>query len=333
MPELTRKNIAIVSFEGDLHALIIRHALGQYPDVDCHVIEVDRLCGGPSLTWDLTDTKQAGSAIVNREGAVIPIETLDVIWWRRTNTAQRIPPEVVEGAHRDVINRSCSAALLGTLYTEFSGIWINNPSATELASNKVVQLRAAKKAGFRVPQTLVTQDPHAIRRFDDMMAGDLIVKTVEPTSQANLFARKLTRAHLAGDAAIMLCPTIYQEFIPGQKHLRVNCFGKDTYAILLENPNLDWREDLSGTRMSVVELDEKTKQGLYQVCEELDLEMGIFDLKLDPGGTAVWLEVNPQGQFLFIQGLIGLDLASAFAAFLYDRAVKANSRGISLDRS
>jgi hypothetical protein len=48
--------------------------------------------------------------------------------------------------------------------------------------------------------------------------------------------------------------------------------------------------------------------------------MGIFDLKLDEGGIPHWLEVNPQGQFLFVQGITGLDLCTAFAQFLLDEA-------------
>jgi hypothetical protein len=39
-------------------------------------------------------------------------------------------------------------------------------------------------------------------------------------------------------------------------------------------------------------------------------------IKIDPDGTPVWLEVNPQGQFLFLEPLAGLPLSTAFASFL-----------------
>ena len=48
--------------------------------------------------------------------------------------------------------------------------------------------------------------------------------------------------------------------------------------------------------------------------------MGIFDLKLDEGVEPVWLELNPQGQFLFLEGMTGLPLAQAFAEFLVAEA-------------
>jgi len=36
----------------------------------------------------------------------------------------------------------------------------------------------------------------------------------------------------------------------------------------------------------------------------------------------VFLEVNPQGQFLFVEALCGLPLADIFAAFLVDQATQ-----------
>jgi hypothetical protein len=44
--------------------------------------------------------------------------------------------------------------------------------------------------------------------------------------------------------------------------------------------------------------------------------MGIVDLKLTPKGEVVWLEVNPQGQFLFLQPLTKMSLDQYFADYL-----------------
>jgi hypothetical protein len=58
----------------------------------------------------------------------------------------------------------------------------------------------------------------------------------------------------------------------------------------------------------------------------LDLRMGVFDLKLTPGGELVWLEINPQGQFLFIEGLSELKLTDLLADFLAREARTAAAR-------
>lgn len=49
--------------------------------------------------------------------------------------------------------------------------------------------------------------------------------------------------------------------------------------------------------------------------------MGISDLKpAADGGPPYRLEVNPQGQFLFLEGLGGPDVARPFADWLLGRA-------------
>jgi len=54
----------------------------------------------------------------------------------------------------------------------------------------------------------------------------------------------------------------------------------------------------------------------------LQLEMGVVDLKFTLEGEPVWLEVNPQGQFLFLDAFTDLRLAEKFAHYLVSVARK-----------
>jgi len=44
--------------------------------------------------------------------------------------------------------------------------------------------------------------------------------------------------------------------------------------------------------------------------------MAVHDFKIAPSGEPTWLELNPQGQFLFLQEATGIDLASACGDFM-----------------
>jgi hypothetical protein len=153
----------------------------------------------------------------------------------------------------------------------------------------------------------------------------VVVKPVHGTHLAHLLTQPVTETLLDADAALQLAPAIYQERIPGSRHLRVQCFGGEVYAAQLESADLDWRGNLD-IPCTVVELDGQLTARLQVVLRVLDLQMGIFDLKLTDDGDVVWLEVNPQGQFLFVEGLTGQDLTAAFAAFLRREAVQAAGR-------
>ena len=69
-------------------------------------------------------------------------------------------------------------------------------------------------------------------------------------------------------------------------------------------------------------LDSNLEQALRATLRELGLVMGIFDVKLTDADEPVFLEVNSQGQFLFVEGLCGIPLADQFAAFLVDQAMQ-----------
>jgi hypothetical protein len=71
----------------------------------------------------------------------------------------------------------------------------------------------------------------------------------------------------------------------------------------------------------IASIDFETRHKLRTVLQLLGLRMGVVDLKLSPEGIPVWLEINPQGQFLFSEALSGLDLTAEFAAFLTREAM------------
>jgi glutathione synthase/RimK-type ligase-like ATP-grasp enzyme len=307
--------VAVFSFENDLHALAVRHALEERHEVTCHVVETDRLCDNPGLNWSNVADPDLPCTLPTREGSRLDVRSLDAIWWRRPHFPQQIPPDVTDPVHVDLINNECLTALSGLLLNEFSGVWINHPASNNLAANKLVQLRAAERAGFRIPRTLVSQDPERIKKFCARLDNRVVVKRVRGTSKAHLFTGLMTADSLAPDEVFRLCPTIYQEVVPGRRHVRAHCFGDDVHAALIESDSLDWRDDLN-VPVSVIHLPEDVKARLLGVVRLLGLEMGVVDLKLADEGPPVWLEINPQGQFLFVEALCGLELVEMFSRFL-----------------
>jgi hypothetical protein len=319
--------IGILSVENDLHAIAIKKVFEDRYNLACHIIEADCMSGVSNLSWSNTNEFKHQSFLSNATGNLIDIRELCVIWWRRFSRSQKISSYITDARHIDLINNDCEASLLGLLLDTFFGTWVSDPTATRLAENKLIQLKAAQLAGFRVPKTLISQNPEAIREFCRSLNNKIVVKPVRGTLKVPLFTQMLTEEHLTLDESLCLCPAMYQEYIPGDRHIRVHCFGNNIYSVLIEAEELDWRQNLD-IPFRTFELEQKVKICLLQVLKILGLKMGIFDLKLDLEGNPVWLEINPQGQFLFSEGLSGLDISSAFVEFLYQEAEKEFSQRI-----
>jgi hypothetical protein len=67
--------------------------------------------------------------------------------------------------------------------------------------------------------------------------------------------------------------------------------------------------------MEPISLSSELRRRLQEVLAELNLRMGVFDLKLAEDGEPWWLELNPQGQFLFVEALGGGELLEPFVRF------------------
>jgi hypothetical protein len=148
-----------------------------------------------------------------------------------------------------------------------------------------------------------------------MLDYRVVVKTVKGSARRPLYTVRATEELVAAEDSIRLAPAMYQELVPGSAHIRAHCFGSETYAFEIESDALDWRGNLN-VPIRPTQLEDKTVAGLQKVLSILGLRMGIFDLKRVSPGEYVWLEVNPQGQFLFLEGLTGERLSVAFARFL-----------------
>ncbi len=311
--------LAIVTRDNDLHGCVVQNALNQRDGVECHLISADRLCDTESLTWYGDGDARAPSTVLTTEGVRLAIRDVSLVWWRRGNTRQTIPPDITTAEHVSVIHNDCAAALTGLFTAEFRGRWINPIEAARRAENKLVQLRVAQAVGFRTPRTLVSNEPAAIRTFFEDLGRRAIVKAVAGSGTSQLYTRMLMEEHLAVDDHLRLSPAIYQEYITGERHVRAHCFGAHVYAVSIVSEHLDWREHLDQP-FTAVTLDATVVAMLGEVLRRLDLRMGIVDLKLTRDGQLVWLEINQQGQFLFAEAMSDVNLTEAFASFLVAEA-------------
>ena len=77
-----------------------------------------------------------------------------------------------------------------------------------------------------------------------------------------------------------VAPALYQEYIPGARHVRLNCFGDHSYAALIESDALDWRPNLN-VPMREWCVPSEVHVRVRDVLDGLGLAMGIVDSEAD----------------------------------------------------
>ena len=308
-----RRRVAVITHTGDAHTLITQARLRSLGH-DCAVVAGDRIAGTPGLTWSL-DPSSGPSVLRGSEDEEVDVSSLDLVWWRR------MPPSAAAlyggwtGDAAQFVANNVRSGMVGLLLTEFQGIWLDHPDCIRRASNKLVQLRTAQSLGLRVPRSLLSQEQARIQAFADSLQTGIIAKSVASVLGVPALTGEVTEKQLADAEPLEACPVLYQELIPGRRHLRVNVYGHDVHAALIASDALDWRHPLEGD-ISPYEIDDELQDKLRAMLRTFGLNMGVFDLKLTDADEIVWLELNPQGQFLFVEAMGGGPLIDALVAFL-----------------
>lgn len=305
------RRIAIVSIELDLHAHAVAKRLREHFDCDVYVIVTD--IAHQSVGF-LESYPQNHCLIESYDGRYVQIDALDVVWWRRANQPQQSSDLLIDERIRDFVSREWRFALQNSFFCNFNGIWVNHPWADIRASSKLLQLRAANAAGLQIPDTIITNRFCDVINFWNRHNANIIAKKISGAPGFSLATIPVTEDMLSEDD-IKLAPAIYQPKIDAYKHLRVLVLGNDVYAAGIKTKEMDWRRDLNGS-FENCELSFDLKRQIINVIDRLGLRMGVMDFIEAKDNTLYFLEVNPQGQFLFIEGLTGEKWALACAKFL-----------------
>lgn len=115
------------------------------------------------------------------------------------------------------------------------------------------------------------------------------------------------------------CPVIIQSYIQKEFELRVTVVKDKVFACAIysqssERTREDWRRyDIPNTPHKIYKLPKQIEQKCVDIVKKLGLEFGCIDMIVTPGGEFIFLEINPNGQWLWIEHLTGLPIGDAIS--------------------
>jgi glutathione synthase/RimK-type ligase-like ATP-grasp enzyme len=252
------------------------------------------------------------------EVGIVDLSRVRSVWWRRPQV-----PDLSAVRNGDVYAFTAGEwhEAVNGLWQLLDAPWMNPPARDEVAGRKLLQLRVAAEVGLRIPETLVTSDPDAARRF---VTAHGVGRTVFKTFSCTHTIWRETRLVGAGELDLLdhvrIAPVIFQEYVPAAADLRVTVVGGKVFpaAIYARDTDypVDFRMSLGQARTEPAELPPAVTKGLRRLMERLGLVYGAIDLRRTPEGDHVFLEVNTAGEFLFVEERTGQPIARAIAEWL-----------------
>jgi glutathione synthase/RimK-type ligase-like ATP-grasp enzyme len=207
--------------------------------------------------------------------------------------------------------------------------WVNAIPALLAAESKLLQLRTARRIGLSFPDTLVTNDPAAVRAFHESLGGRMVTKLLVALSQTMdgsgdfMYTSEVRAEDLDDIHGLRYAPQIFQPLIEKRRELRVIVVGRHLFAGSIDpratqRGQIDWRLSEPGTGWAVAELPPAVEAQVRQLLRQLGLTSAAVDFIVDPAGQYHFLEVNPAGEWGWLERDLGLPIADAIAETLLE---------------
>ena len=204
----------------------------------------------------------------------------------------------------------------------------------------ISRIRRAREGEYDPAEYMPSSDRNIDEMYSELMALGAQIKTP--------YLQKLFRSFFVDDAEFIkafkyhsAAKAVHHGFIGGllehtlsvtnlcdgfakQYELRVTVVGEDVFAAKILSQDLpedkgkiDWRQGYDhGLSFSACILPDNISNKCIMLVHALGLNFGCIDLIVKPNGEYVFLECNPNGQWLWLELATGMKISYSIANFL-----------------
>ena len=316
--------ILIVSSKEDLH---IPHVT-EHLQHGFKLLDVGDILNKSGLTYFCSGEGQDVS--IKYAGSIL--SGITGIWLRRPRSFDEGLTVPVKVGYQDYC-RSALRQHLNELYAVLQdALWVSDRFAIERAEHKMYQLQVAKRVGLNVPATTITSSPEDARSFIQEQGGGIVKKlsgrlAADERGPLILYAQRVTADDPAQYEGLHLAPSIFQQTINPGFDIRVTVVGNMVFAakVLLEGVSesniRDWHigHQEGSIRLEEYKLPKDVAQRCVQLVKDMGLQFGALDFVQDQEGKIWFIEINPNGQWAFVEEETGQPIGKALAALLEGR--------------
>lgn len=249
--------------------------------------------------------------ILRLDDEVVDLASVTAVWYRRPETP--VAHESLAGRAREFVELE-STLVVKDLLSSLDCPWLPAPPlVVRNAEQRFLQLKIAGELGFELPQTLTTNSPAELLDFYRRHDGRIVSKQAGTAFSATIgfdvvrFTELVTTRDIAHAHAIRLCPMTFQEYVPKRFELRITVVGGQVFAAEIHSQatnhtRFDWRRYDHGRTPHVPHvLPPVISARCVALVQRLGLRYGAIDMVVTPDDRYVFLEINPNGQYLFIE--------------------------------
>lgn len=255
------------------------------------------------------------------------LSSVKSVYYRRPGLPEMNVGSLSEG-EVEFVGREVTYMLEGIYKILRDRFWISPVVSIREAENKIYQLLVARDIGFEIPRSLITTLRKNAEAFFDEVQGDCVIKPIrngkvdDPGNPMVVFTSLITANNIGLLDGVKNCPTYLQSKVNKVADIRVTVVGKKVFPAKInsqefEETTIDWRKgENAKIRHERIELPPEIENKCIELTKRLCLHFGAIDFVLDKGMRYVFLEINPNGQWGWIEKRLGYDISGEIVDLL-----------------
>lgn len=257
-----------------------------------------------------------GSYIRNiQTNLIININNVDAMYYRKVTLPNL---ENYEKKYWALMHREIMTVIEGI--AEIAGnIALTRPSVLRIADNKIVQMKYAKKLGFRTPESLITNSDFVADEFCTLKGTSII----KPVSAGRIIEEKkigIIQTNLVHKKqkiqGLELSPAYFQDYVEKDNEIRLTIVGNKLFGVNINSTNkIDWRKKNAILKYEKIDIPNEVSEICFKMMKELGISFAAFDF-IVRDDNYIFLEFNANGQWLWLEDLLKLNISGAIVEYL-----------------
>lgn len=216
--------------------------------------------------------------------------------------------------YRRIINSDILAIIDG-LANSFSGVVLTKPYLLRQAENKIFQLIYAKSHSILMPKSFIGNNDYWKCINDQRIIKPISVGKIETSSGIAIIQTNLMHENDSYDSP-ELTPVYIQEYIKKSFEVRITVVDDDFFAVKIVSDNMiDWRAG-NNNQYEIIDIPIEIKKCIKMMMKDFQLRFGAIDYIVDVDGKWYFLEINPNGQWQWLECILGLSISNSIMNML-----------------
>jgi glutathione synthase/RimK-type ligase-like ATP-grasp enzyme len=277
---------------------------------------------------------------------ILNLSDVDTVWWRKPKpvTVNRDDFDDYDEKfiHREYPN--FLKGIWGMMANET--FWVSHPRALFEASYKIEQLERARKLGFNIPNTIISNNIDEVAMFIEsnprviykLLSSPMLLEQEDLNELAKIGKLSemptvvkttlITKKHIDQLSGIKFVPSMFQEYIDKLYELRITVVGDEVFCAKInsqqsEKTMIDFRDYSVNIPYEYYNLPKDIELLCKQLVKSYNLQYSAIDIVVDRNKNYIFLESNPNGQFYWVQvNVPELKMAESLANLLTGKGKK-----------